>query len=554
MTTKVRQSTVQQDNIQIDWLSDVDTSTVAPTDGQLLVYNLATLKWKPGTNVTYIGTTSISLGRTSAQQTLTGISIDGSAGSVANALTIGTGLSGTSYTGSSAVTIAVTNPVPSQTGNSGKYLTTDGTTISWATVSGGGGGTVTSVAALTIATTGTDVTSTVATGTSTPVITLNIPTASASNRGVLSTTDWTTFNTKLSSTDVTYVGTTSISLNRASLAQTLTGVNIDGSAGSVVNVLTIGTGLSGSSYNGSSAVTIAITNPVPSIAGNSGKYLTTDGTTISWATVSGGGGTGTVTSVAALTIATTGTDITSTVATGTSTPVITLNIPTASVSNRGVLSSADWTTFNNKLSSTDVTYIGTTSISLNRASLAQTLTGVSIDGSAATLTTARLINGVSFNGSSDITITASAAITIKDRGTNLTTSLSSINFTGQGVTSSTVGNDVTVTLGNRVTAIADGTSVTINCDTTDTASQINTQAIGTLTINAITGTPVNGQKLIFKISSTNVQTFSWNAIFSGSTDSALPTVSSGSSKYDYMGFIYNSDVTKWQLVAKNFGF
>ena len=58
--------------------------------------------------------------------------------------------------------------------------------------------------------------------------------------------------------------------------------------------------------------------------------------------------TGTVTSVAALTLGTTGTDLSSTVATGTTTPVITLNVPTASASNRGALSSADWTTFNNK--------------------------------------------------------------------------------------------------------------------------------------------------------------------------------------------------------------
>jgi hypothetical protein len=58
--------------------------------------------------------------------------------------------------------------------------------------------------------------------------------------------------------------------------------------------------------------------------------------------------TGTVTSVAALTIGTTGTDVSSSVANGTTTPVITLNIPTASATNRGLLSSANWTTFNNK--------------------------------------------------------------------------------------------------------------------------------------------------------------------------------------------------------------
>jgi hypothetical protein len=60
--------------------------------------------------------------------------------------------------------------------------------------------------------------------------------------------------------------------------------------------------------------------------------------------------TGTVTSVAALTIGTSGTDLSSTVANSTTTPVITLNVPTASATNRGALSSADWTTFNNKQS------------------------------------------------------------------------------------------------------------------------------------------------------------------------------------------------------------
>ena len=102
--------------------------------------------------------------------------------------------------------------------------------------------------------------------------------------------------------------------------------------------------------------------------------------------------------------------------------------------------------------------------------------------------------------------------------------------------------------------IADGTSVTINTETTYIATQANTQAVGTLTINAPTGTPHDGQRLVFRLQSTNPQTFSWNAVFIGSTDVALPTVSTGSGKYDYMGFIYNSTASKWQIVAKNFGF
>lgn len=59
-------------------------------------------------------------------------------------------------------------------------------------------GTVTQVFALTIGTSGTDVNSSVINATTTPNITLNIPTASATNRGVLSTADWINFNSKQS--------------------------------------------------------------------------------------------------------------------------------------------------------------------------------------------------------------------------------------------------------------------------------------------------------------------------------------------------------------------
>jgi hypothetical protein len=81
---------------------------------------------------------------------------------------------------------------------------------------------------------------------------------------------------------------------------------------------------------------------------------------------------GTVTSVSALTLGTTGTDLSSTVANGTSTPVITLNVPTASAANRGALSSADWSTFNGKftlpsLTSGSVLFSNGTTIAQNNA-------------------------------------------------------------------------------------------------------------------------------------------------------------------------------------------
>jgi hypothetical protein len=54
-----------------------------------------------------------------------------------------------------------------------------------------------------------------------------------------------------------------------------------------------------------------------------------------------------VTSVG-ITIGSTGTDVNVTGSPVTSSGNITINIPTASATNRGLLSAADWTTFNNK--------------------------------------------------------------------------------------------------------------------------------------------------------------------------------------------------------------
>jgi len=108
--------------------------------------------------------------------------------------------------------------------------------------------------------------------------------------------------------------------------------------------------------------------------------------------------------------------------------------------------------------------------------------------------------------------------------------------------------------GSRLIASADGTSITANASSTDVVTQLNTQVAGTLTINAPTGSLTDGQKLMFRIKSTNIQTLSWNAIYAGGADLTLPSATSGSSLTDYYGFIYNSGATKWHLLSKISGF
>jgi hypothetical protein len=110
--------------------------------------------------------------------------------------------------------------------------------------------------------------------------------------------------------------------------------------------------------------------------------------------------------------------------------------------------------------------------------------------------------------------------------------------------------------GSRLETVGSSTTWAVNVNSYDVTEMVMTGAAGTLLISNPTGTPLNAQKLIYRIQSTFAQTLNWGSIFQGSTDLSLPGSTSGNSKWDIYGFMYNSTSSpaKWQLVAKVGGF
>lgn len=90
-----------------------------------------------------------------------------------------------------------------------------------------------------------------------------------------------------------------------------------------------------------------------------------------------------------------------------------------------------------------------------------------------------------------------------------------------------------------------GTALDVStCDEFDVTAQA-----GALKLNNPGGTPVNGQKLIVRIKDNGTaRALTYDTQFRASSDLALPTTTV-LSKTLYMGFIWNSADSKWDLLA-----
>jgi hypothetical protein len=98
----------------------------------------------------------------------------------------------------------------------------------------------------------------------------------------------------------------------------------------------------------------------------------------------------------------------------------------------------------------------------------------------------------------------------------------------------------------RIESTTSSASPTPNADSYD--GYVLTALATDPTFGAPTGTPTENQSLIIRIKDNGVaRTLAWNAIYRA-MGTALPTTTT-ISKTLYLGFIYNSTDTKWDLVA-----
>ena len=463
-----------------------------------------------------------------ANSTISGVSL----GSNLNALTIGTGLSGTSYNGSSAVTIANTG-VLSVNGSTGAitgianssdttYIGTTGVAlnrssgnlalagITSVTFPGSTSGSVQLIPAaaagsgtvLTMpATTGTVITSG-DTGTVTnTMLAGSIATSKITGLATSATTDTTNAsnitsgtlpNARLSSVPNSALANSSITVNGSS-------ISLGGSAtvkASTTNALTIGTGLSGSSFDGSGAVTIAIDSTVATLSGTqtlTNKTLTdsttyfndeTDSTKKMQFQLSG------------ITTATTRTltvpDVNGTIITTGDTGTVTNTMLAGSITNAKLSNSSLTVTAGTGLSGGGSVSLGG-SVTLTNAGVTSNVagTGITVSGAtgAVTISNAGVTNatagtGISVSaGTGNVTFTNTGVTSIAGTANQITASASTGGVTLSLPSSVTMPGDLTIS-GNLTVS---GTTTTVSSTTLSVADKNIELAKGSSTDAAADG-------------------------------------------------------------------
>jgi hypothetical protein len=220
----------------------------------------------------------------------------------------------------------------------------------------------------------------------------------------------------------------------------------------------------------------------------------------------------------------------------------------------GTLGTAAYTAATAYATAAQTFFIGTTQVSINRASAALTLagitlttpdigtpsagtltncTGLPVAGIVASTSTALGVGTLELGHASDTTLSRSSAGVLAVEGVVIPSISSTNTLTNKRIT-------------KREQTTASTTTLTITSDSVDITT-VTAQAAG-LTIAAPTGTPTQGQSLLIRIKDNGTaRALTWNAIWKpiGVT---LPTTTV-ISKLTYVGAVYNSTSSQWDVLA-----
>ena len=165
---------------------------------------------------------------------------------------------------------------------------------------------------------------------------------------------------------------------------------------------------------------------------------------------------------------------------------------------------------------------------------------------AAVITPAQGGTGVANNASSTLTISGAFGTTLTVSGTT------AITLPTSGTLSTWAGTETLTNkrIDPRVSSVASASSLTPTIASADVYAY--TALAANLTINAPTGTPVDGDKLIFRIlDNGTARTLTWNTTYTA-IGVTLPTTTTAN-KTTYVGCIYNaygaSGTGRWDVIA-----
>lgn len=430
--------------------------------------------------------------------TINGVTFNGGsnitiAASTTNALTIGDGLSGTSFNGSTAITIAVDSTVARRTDE--LHIGTTAIALNRASAAQ----TLTGVSIDGNAATVTNGVYTTSVGTVTnTMLAGSIANDKLLNSAITIAGTSTALGGSITLDTITGLSTTGIIKRTAAntLAIATAGTDyvvpsgsITGSAGSVANALTLGSYLTGGSYNGSAAITAAVD---ATSANTASKVVARD--------ASGNFSAGTITATL----------------TGTASGNLTSSSSLTAGNLTGAIPSA--------VLGASALFVGTTSIALNRSSASQSLTGINIDGTASNITAYTIdqnlgtgsgptfaslkVTGVLYDSSNSA---GTSGQLLTSTGTGTAWSSSGATMSGSGTTNYVPKFTASTALGNSL-IFDDGTSVGIGTSTPAPAVKLDVNGnIGwgtnhVLDSATLTTTATTANQVITSIATTSYRT------------------------------------------------